>query len=118
MTDTATEPTNALVAAALERARQLINGGFVKGTAMAKINGRDCYCIAGALAHACHSVRVGTVVYPGYLIFARAKDAVDAVTPAGFTTFIAYSDHPQTTAANAAALLARAAATVSAQETP
>ena len=52
------KPTTGQVIAALEYARDLVDAGWTQGVAHRIINGQSCFCVMGAVAKACRTIRL------------------------------------------------------------
>lgn len=102
--DTWVRPTVEQVVQALQDAMYLVSQGWVQGTAYSFTDGRDCYCIMGAVAEVCGTIRLthpvmwgdrlgimGEVV-PGAWLRDAVTAALVAAMPSRYPTPAAYND--------------------------
>lgn len=91
------KPTQDQVEAALFKVRDLLEAGWVQRQAHAVINGVDCYCIQGAVAEVCGTIRLthpimwnGELSIPGRVVpGAWLRDAVTAALMAALPPYTA-----------------------------
>lgn len=110
------KPTREQIVTALTEARYLVAIGWTQRQARAVIDGRDCFCIMGAVAEVCGTIRLSWPILwatddaiPGQVVpGAWLRDAVTAVVaqavPPRFGSIAAYNDQPSTSQADMVAL--------------
>ena len=82
------EPTTAVIVAALQRTRVMVEQGWCRGRC------RDGHkvCLIGALAESTTTAAVAIDGLPGYKVYRDTKNALEAQLPFNYPNLIAFND--------------------------
>lgn len=98
------KPTTDQIIDALSCARDLVDAGWTQGIAHRIINGQSCFCVMGAVAKACPTIRLDHPIMwgqrveimgritPGAWLRDAATAALVAAMPYGYPTLALWND--------------------------
>jgi hypothetical protein len=82
------KPTTAVIVAALQRTRAMLEQGWCRGQA----RDGNKFCLVGALAEATCTENVAVPNLPGWKVWAAAKAALESQMPNSYPNLVGFND--------------------------